>query len=438
MTIVTHRPITIPRPAASLTWPVVAEALAPHCGAGEVPLRLALVDQRADRLTFEVTLVERLTAPEVWGPLWRFHRRARERTRRFVAVHVIPTGVRAEIGGFAGDGTPAANLLASACDHLLTHPNAVTASDLYCARDNVLYVEGNLLSRFLLGQLHLVPGQVRRIGVLVDRPASDDLLHNVLNAVHAARSVGGLRVDPVWVSEVALRARVFYGESGRALGEIDALDRLLDIARRAEGLVDALAITSAIEVSPALRRDYYAGKPIANPWGGVEATLTHAVTSVAGLPAAHAPMLTSWADTRVDGPVDPRDAAEVISTSYLLAVLRGLANAPTPIAADRPWSAAAVERLTLEDVGAIVLPAGAMGGIPAFAALAQGIPIIAVTENRTLSPITLPDIVRADLAPEVYVAANYVEAAGLLLMLRERIGHDTLRRPLAPSRPLPR
>lgn len=437
MTTVSHRTITLARPAGSLTWPVVADLLAGRCAPDEVPLRLALVEHRDGQLRFEVTLLRDLAAPERWGPLWRFRRRDRARSRRFVAVHVIPTGIRAEIGGFAGDGTPAANLLAAACDHLLTHPNAVTASDLYCARDNVLYLEGNLLSRFLLGQLHLLPGQVRRIGVLVDRPGSDELLHNVLNAIHAARSVGGLHIDPVLVSEVSLRARVFYGESGRALGEIERLDRILAAAVAAEETVDALAITSEIEVSPALRRDYYAGKPIANPWGGVEATLTHAVTSVASLPAAHAPMLTSWANTRLDGPVDPRDAAEVISTAYLCSVLHGLAAAPRPIAADQPPAVGAIERLTLEDVAAVVLPAGAMGGIPAFAALAQGIPIIAVTENETLSPIRIDDLVRGDLAPEVYIAANYVEAAGLLLMLRERIGHDTVRRPLPPSRPRP-
>ncbi|WP_353737299.1 DUF3326 domain-containing protein [Moorena sp. SIO3B2] len=40
---------------------------------------------------------------------------------------MIPTGVRAEIGGFAGDATPSTNLLASACDYLVTNPNAVTA-----------------------------------------------------------------------------------------------------------------------------------------------------------------------------------------------------------------------------------------------------------------------------------------------------------------------
>ncbi|MEO1374697.1 MAG: DUF3326 domain-containing protein [Cyanobacteria bacterium J06635_10] len=58
---------------------------------------------------------------------------------------MIPTGVRAEIGGFAGDGTPSTNLLAQACDHLIVNPNSVTASDLYLANDNILHLEGNLI-----------------------------------------------------------------------------------------------------------------------------------------------------------------------------------------------------------------------------------------------------------------------------------------------------
>ena len=41
--------------------------------------------------------------------------------------------------------------LASVCDTLITHPNVVNASDLNEMPANGLYVEGSLLSRFLLG-----------------------------------------------------------------------------------------------------------------------------------------------------------------------------------------------------------------------------------------------------------------------------------------------
>lgn len=37
-----------------------------------------------------------------------------------VVVSLLPAGIRAEIGGFAGDATPATNLLAPTCNHLIT------------------------------------------------------------------------------------------------------------------------------------------------------------------------------------------------------------------------------------------------------------------------------------------------------------------------------
>ncbi|MBV9163201.1 MAG: DUF3326 domain-containing protein [Pseudonocardiales bacterium] len=415
----------------------MAELIAPYCRPDEVPLRLVLVKHFQGRLTFELSVLQGADlGAQKWGPLWQFVPRRRERTERFVALHVVPTGIRAEIGGFAGDATPATNLLASTCDYLVTHPNAVTASDLYWARDNVLYLEGNLLSRFLIGQIDLLPKQTRRLGVLVDKPHSQDLLNNVINAVHACRTVGGLAIDPVWVSKKSLRGRTFYSDSGRALGDVAGLDAVFDIVREAERCVDALAITSEIDVSQELRNDYYSGKPVANPWGGVEALLTHAVTTMSSLPVAHAPMLTAWENTRVEGTIDPRDGAEVISMTYFCSVLRGLSAAPQPLLANGPTVPGSA-RLTLEDVGAIVLPASAVGGIPTFAGLAQQIPLILVTENSTLSPLCLDDIVesRAPHQPEVYLVSNYLEAAGVLISLKERLNPDAVRRPIAHSQP---
>ncbi|MGQ0719550.1 MAG: DUF3326 domain-containing protein [Pseudonocardiales bacterium] len=435
MPSIEHRVIDVPKPSQTLTWPVVAELISDCCTPDEIPIRLALVKHSQGQLTFELTALRGADpSTQKWGSLWQFRPRRQERTERFVALHVVPTGIRAEIGGFAGDATPATNLLASTCDYLLTHPNVVTASDLYWARDNVLYLEGNLLSRFLTGQIHLLPGQTRRLGVLIDKPHSTDLLNNVINAIHACRTVGGLAIDPVWVSEEPFRAEVFYSDSGRALGDITGLERVFDVVREAEQCVDALAITSEVDMSAEIYLDYYSGKLVANPWGGVEAVLTHAVTTMSGLPVAHAPMLTAW--EHIEGAVDPRDGAEAISMTYFCSVLRGLSAAPQPVPADGPTLPGSA-RLTLEDVGAIVLPASAVGGIPAFAALAQRIPLVLVTENSTISPLCLDDIVesRDPHQPEVYMVANYLEAAGVLTSLKERLNVDAVRRPIFPSQP---
>ena len=48
--------------------------------------------------------------------------------RPYTAVMIIPTGVGAAIGGFAGDALPVARALASIVDCLITHPNVSSGS----------------------------------------------------------------------------------------------------------------------------------------------------------------------------------------------------------------------------------------------------------------------------------------------------------------------
>ena len=73
----------------------------------------------------------------------------------FNGVFIIPTGLGAEIGGHAGDASPAAKLVASVCDNLVIHPNVVNASDINEMTENMLYVEGSILDRFLEGSIGL-------------------------------------------------------------------------------------------------------------------------------------------------------------------------------------------------------------------------------------------------------------------------------------------
>ena len=70
-------------------------------------------------------------------------------------VMIVPTGIGCEIGGHAGDASPAAKLLASVCDNLIIHPNVVNASDINEITENMWYVEGSILDRFLLNQIKL-------------------------------------------------------------------------------------------------------------------------------------------------------------------------------------------------------------------------------------------------------------------------------------------
>ncbi|MBW7990019.1 MAG: DUF3326 domain-containing protein [Planctomycetes bacterium] len=55
-----------------------------------------------------------------------------------LGVFIVPTGIGAEIGGHSGDATPAAKLIAAACDKLIVHPNVVNASDINEMSENML------------------------------------------------------------------------------------------------------------------------------------------------------------------------------------------------------------------------------------------------------------------------------------------------------------
>lgn len=430
MDVLENKTIQVKKPRKNLDWLTVSNLLRSHFSNTEVPIRIVLANVSRNNLLFEVSLLNS-SRKQKWGDIWTLHKRDKSRRNHFVVISIIPTGIRAEIGGFAGDATPATNLLASTCDYLITNPNSVTASDLYFAKDNVLYTEGNLISRFMLGQIKLSPAPPQKIGLLIDKPYSKGLLNNVLNAVNAMHAVAGIRIDPVVVSKKHLKAKAFYSQSKITIGTITNVKHLLDSVSKIESEVDALAITSEVYVDEQTRNKYLKGAIIPNPWGGSEAILTHLVTTFSSIPAAHAPMMCLWNRVIVKDIVDPRDAAEVICTDYLCSVLRGLKSSPRPIKTSNTREYNNSDLISINDVSAIVLPVGALGGIPAFAAASQKIPIILVKENSSSVQISEKDIFpdKHNL-PCIYYVNNYAEAAGLLLAFRNNIAPSSIRRPI--------
>jgi hypothetical protein len=210
------------------------------------------------------------------------------------------------------------------------------------------------------------------------------------------------------------------------------LGHLLDILREKRGTYDAVALATRITPhidTVELHRSYF-GKGGPNPWGGVEAILTHLVSTVLDVPSAHAPTMSSEAlRTESWGVVEPRKAAEVISTTYLFCVLKGLNKAPQVVL--RPTGVYDPSILTAEDVSALVIPDGCVG-LPTLAAVEQGIPVVAVRNNTNL--------MRNDLralpfrAGQLHYAQNYYEAAGILAAIKAGVAPATIARPMRPIR----
>ena len=108
----------------------------------------------------------------------------------YTAVMIVPTGIGASIGGYAGDALPAARLLSCVVDRLITHPNVLNGAMMYWPMSNVLYVEGYALDEFAAGRLALQPLQHggQRIGLLLDKGMEEDLVQRHLQVVMVTRS----------------------------------------------------------------------------------------------------------------------------------------------------------------------------------------------------------------------------------------------------------
>jgi len=167
-----------------------------------------------------------------------------------------------------------------------------------------------------------------------------------------------------------------------------------------------------------------------NPWGGVEAMLTHALSLLYEVPTAHSPMLESHKVADFDfGLVEPRLAAEVVSLTFLQCILKGLHRSPRIVTDPETMREAGV--ITATDVSCLVIPDKCIG-LPTLAALEQGISVIAVRENDNLMR---NDLRALPWTPgQLHVVENYWEAVGVMTALKAGVVPGSLRRPLAATR----
>lgn len=359
--------------------------------------------------------------------IFEFRKRDFEDTRQFNAVMVIPTGIGAEIGGHAGDAAPVARMLGEVCDTVVLHPNVVNASDINEMPDNALYVEGSVLTRLLMGTVGLQPVRANRVLVVMDAHEDEMFINAGVNAVNAARAAWGLSCSGVLLLESRVRMQARFSKSGRASGVISNMEGLCELLEEYGGQYDAVALSSIIDVPHEYHQGYFdAGGGMVNPWGGVEAMLTHALSSAYDLPTAHSPMFESREIADMDpGVVDPRMAAEAYSTTFLQCTLKGLHRSPRIVTNTQSMGRGGV--LGVEDISCLVIPDGCLG-LPTLAALEQGIPVVAVRENHNLMKNRLAELPWA--IGQFREVANYWEAAGIIAAMRAGVDPASVRRPL--------
>ncbi|PSB02184.1 DUF3326 domain-containing protein [Merismopedia glauca] len=328
--------------------------------------------------------------------------------RPYTTVLIIPTGVGAEIGGYAGDALPVARAIAQASDRLITHPNVLNGANLYWNLPNALYVEGYALDKFAAGDWGLAPVRQNRVGIVFDSAIEPEIKLRHLQVADAARATLGLHLSDYVVTDAPLQVELRTAASGASWGTIGNPGSLL---RAAETLITQAQATAIAVVarfpddfeSEALQL-YRHGRGV-DPLAGAEAVISHLVVRQFQVPCAHAPALLPLA---IDPDLSPRSAAEELGFTFLPCVLVGLSRAPQ-IVINQSQSNNLTD-IWASQIDAVVIPANACGGSAILSFSQSNAKIIAVGDNRT----------RMQVSPEAVgikaIAVNsYLEAIGVIV-----------------------
>jgi len=340
--------------------------------------------------------------------------------RPLTVVLIVPTGVGASIGGFAGDALPVARAIAQISDTLITHPNVLNGAQLYWPIPNALYVEGYALDKFAAGCWGLQPVHQNRIGLILDAGIEPDLQLRHLQAVDAARATLGLNITDCVLTDRPLQVELRISESGASWGTIGNPDSLLRAAEKLikQARVEAIAVVARFpddEGSLALE-NYRRGKGV-DPLAGAEAVISHLVVRTFKIPCAHAPALSALP---LDPHLSPRSAAEEIGYTFLPCVLAGLGKAPQLVAPENQQHNQL--SITADQVDAVVIPATACGGSAILSLSGRSsVQIIAVGDNKTQMQAT-PE----KLGIKALQVNSYLEAIGVLVAKRAGISPASL------------
>ncbi len=341
--------------------------------------------------------------------------------RPYTAILIIPTGIGATIGGYAGDALPVAKAMSQVVDRLITHPNVMNGAMLYWNIPNSLYVEGYGLDQFAAGNWGLRPVHQNKIGLILDQGIEPELRLRQSQAVDAARATLGLSLTDYVITDAALNVEVRTAPSGASWGTIgnpDSLLRAADVLINRAG-ANAIAVVARFpeEVDAAADYNYRMGKGV-DPIAGAEAVISHLIVREFQIPCAHAP---AFLPPILDSNLSPRSAAEEIGYTFLPSVLVGLHRAPQFIVTGRKNDYPTMDDIWANQVDAVIIPANTCGGSAVLSLSQQQCLIIAIAENQTQMQIP-----PQPLGVKSLQVNSYLEAIGVMATHKAGINPSAL------------
>lgn len=314
-----------------------------------------------------------------------------------VGAFIVPTGIGASIGGYAGDASCYAREFAKHTQ-LIVNPNVVNAACFSGITDNMLYTEGYTLDSFFKNEINLIPSMNNKIGIIYDKAIPQDVLNVHINTQKAVKTIYGTNITAYEITDEEVGVEFFIAEGGVSTGDVKNIET---VGRACKKLLDkgceAIALVCLFDDSDEDNENYADGVGV-DPVGGVEAILSHYVSKHFKVPCAHAPAFVDYS-IKPDL-VNPKASAEYITPTFLPCILLGLANAPK-ISMNKTVG------LNITDLDFLAMPYNALGSIVVFEALKHNIPVYAIKENQTELDITKNNILKQSNIIEI---GTYKEA----------------------------
>lgn len=318
---------------------------------------------------------------------------------------IIPTGVGASIGGFAGDASKWARKLSEKCK-LIVNPNVVNAGGFSGINDNMLYVEGYSLDEFVKGNINLLPvDKPNTVGIVFDKAIPQDVLNVHINTMNAVKTVYGVEIGGYEVTDEPVGVEFKIDECGISNGCVRNMETMLNSAKRliTQGC-NAIVLVCLFE-DPEGENEAYADGEGVDPVGGVEAIISHYISEKLAVPCAHSP---AFGDYQIYPElVNPKSASEYITPTFLPCVLLGLSQAPELVKSSG---------ISVNDVDFMVMPYNSVGSSAVLDAVGRGIKVFAVKENSTALNVT-PE--KLGIADKVCVVDTYEECFACLAKLEK-------------------
>ena len=295
-----------------------------------------------------------------------------------LGAFIVPTGVGASIGGYAGDAGSIARKFAKK-SRLIVNPNVVNAGGFSGITDNMLYVEGYSLDSFFKGEINLIPSNNNKIGIIYDKAIPNDVLNIHINTQNAVQTVYGVNILDCDETEEEVGVKFYINDEGISVGSVNNIST---VEKSCQYLIDkgceAIAIVCMFDEPEDDNENYSKGIGV-DPVGGVEAIISHDISAKFKVPCAHSP---AFADYQIQPKiVNPKSASEYITPTFLPCILLGLNNAPK-ISTDLS------QGINVKNLDYLVMPYNSLGSTPVFEALKRGIMIYAVKENQTKLDVT--------------------------------------------------